>query len=216
MRSTLIHHHYHHCKWKHKRAPAAGSQQSGASSARAAQQPTAYSILAFKNKLLGDITKAIQAVSPCVWLSSTNVSSSFIFSPGAKRAFWRRTLTGKQPMTNSDYHVHDLCQQFDTLFLCGLKKPDEGLLEDRRRVHAPQRDRGAGVDCSTSPRRLARAARGSTTHFNDNLMESYLKCFLENKKILFRYYKKDIALIAGPDSGVRFSNSCGRSWKCPV
>jgi hypothetical protein len=30
---------------------------------------------------------------------------------------------------------------------------------------------------------------------NDNLMESYLKCFLENKKLVNRYYKKDASLM---------------------
>jgi hypothetical protein len=30
---------------------------------------------------------------------------------------------------------------------------------------------------------------------NDNLMESYLKCFLENRKLLLQYYKKDSFII---------------------
>lgn len=30
---------------------------------------------------------------------------------------------------------------------------------------------------------------------NDNLMESYLKCFLENKKTISKYYNKGASLI---------------------
>lgn len=31
---------------------------------------------------------------------------------------------------------------------------------------------------------------------NENLMESYLRCFIDNKKLVNRFYKKDTSLIA--------------------
>lgn len=58
---------------------------------------TPQNILAIKNKLLCDLTRAIQS---------------------AQKAYLEKEVEN-QPLTNSDYQVHELCQQFDYVLLFG-------------------------------------------------------------------------------------------------
>ena len=60
----------------------------------------AYNLLAIKNKLLCDLTRAIQLVQKAYLEKGNN----------------------EKILTNSDYLVHELCQQFDYVFLYGLDK----------------------------------------------------------------------------------------------
>ena len=128
-------------------------------------------VLGIKNKLLCDLTRSIQLVQK--YYLEKDVKS----------------------LTNSDYHVHELCQQFDTIFLYGLKTADEGywkfVLEFTHRNVIG--DLNGLLNISTN---FGRGRAWLYHALNDNLMESYLKCILENKKLVVRFYKKEASLIA--------------------
>lgn len=97
-------------------------------------------------------------------------------------------------MTNSEYCVHELCQQFDNMFLFGLKKINDGYwklaIEFTHRNFLLDMKRLLNVN---TPLGLGRAWIYHA--LNDNLMESYLKCFLENRKIVLKYYTKEQTLF---------------------
>ncbi len=127
-------------------------------------------VFAAKNKLINDLTLAIQLV---------------------QKSFLDNEKNGQQQqLTNSDYCVHELCQQFDNLFGFGLRKAENGywklvvelshrnVLNDLKKLLNVQTSFGLGRAWIYSA-------------LNDNLMESYLKCLLENKKLLLRFYLKD-------------------------
>jgi len=61
------------------------------------QSKNAYLFIFAKNKMLNDLTRAIQLVH---------------------KAYLEKE-SENQVMTNSDYQVHDLCEQFDNIFLYG-------------------------------------------------------------------------------------------------
>jgi hypothetical protein len=64
-------------------------------------KPTAHNVLLIKTKLINDLTRAIQSVQKYYLESNQNKKEN-------------------EPLTNSDYQVHELCQQFDYAFLFGL------------------------------------------------------------------------------------------------
>jgi hypothetical protein len=61
------------------------------------QSKNAYLFMLARNKMLDDLTRAIQLVH---------------------KAYLEKE-SENQVMTNSDYQVHDLCEQFDNIFLYG-------------------------------------------------------------------------------------------------
>jgi hypothetical protein len=78
--------------------------------------------------------------------------------------------------------------------LFGLKKPEEGycqlvfefthrnVIQDLKRLLNVTTNYGRG--------------RAWIYHaLNDNLMESYLKCFLDNRKPVSKHYKRDVSLV---------------------
>lgn len=136
----------------------------------------ADNVLALKNKLQNDLTHAIQMAQK-FYLERNDGENRVI------------------PLTNSDYQVHELCQQFDFIFLYGLKAPDEGfwkfLLEfTHKNVLA---ELTALLNVTTS---FGKGRAWIYHALNDNLMESYLRWILENKKIVLKFYKRETALIA--------------------
>ena len=120
-----------------------------------------------------------------------------------------------QLLTNSDYQVHELCQQFDYVFLFGLvlfittycltrsyfknkiyrlKEPDEAYWK----VILEFTHRNVIADLNNLLNVTTNFGKGRAWLYhalNDNLMESYLRCFLDNKKLVNRFYKKDSSLI---------------------
>jgi pleckstrin family protein M 2 len=97
-------------------------------------------------------------------------------------------------LTNSDYQVHELVQQFDNIFLLGLKKPEEGycrlVFEFTHRNVISELTRLLNVTTS-----FGRGRAWLYHALNDNLMESYLKCLLENKKPASKFYRREAALV---------------------
>jgi hypothetical protein len=93
-------------------------------------------------------------------------------------------------MTNSEYCVHELCQQFDNMFLFGLKKVNEGywklVIEYTHKNFVIDLKRLLNIK---TPLGLGRAWIYHA--LNDNLMESYLKCLIENKKSVLKHYLKE-------------------------
>lgn len=133
----------------------------------------AYNLLAIKNKLLCDLTRAIQLVQKAYLEKGNN----------------------EKILTNSDYLVHELCQQFDYVFLYGLKSPQESywkmVLEFTHRNVISDLKKLLNVTTNFG------LSRAWIYHaLNDNLMESYLKCILDNKKLVERYYKKESSLMS--------------------
>jgi hypothetical protein len=61
------------------------------------QSKNTYLFMLAKNKMINDLTRAIQLVH---------------------KAYLEKE-SENQVMTNSDYQVHDLCEQFDNIFLYG-------------------------------------------------------------------------------------------------
>jgi hypothetical protein len=105
-------------------------------------------------------------------------------------------------MTNSDYQVHELCQQFDNMFLFGLKKLEDGYW--KLAIEFMHKNVLAELKRLLNVTTCFGLGRAWIYHaLNDNLMESYLKCFLENKKIVLKYYKREQALIL--DEQVNYS-----------
>ena len=95
-------------------------------------------------------------------------------------------------MSNSDYCVHELCQQFDNMFLFGLKRIEEGYwklaVEFTHKNFLADLKRLLNVNTSSG------LGRAWIYHaLNDNLMESYLKCFVDNKKMVL-WFKKFLDL----------------------
>jgi hypothetical protein len=84
-------------------ANAATAITAAGSSTASANSMTPHKILMLKNKLLTDLTHAIQLVQKA-YLEKENKNGS---------------QSEHEPLTNSDYHVHELCQQFDLAFLFG-------------------------------------------------------------------------------------------------
>jgi hypothetical protein len=128
-----------------------------------------------KNKLLDDLTHAIQLV---------------------QKGFLESEKSGQQQqqLTNSDYCVHELCQQFDNLFLFGLRKAEKGywslVVELTHRNVLNDLKKLLNVKTCFG---LGRAWIYNA--LNDNLMESYLKCMLENKKLMLKFYLREQALF---------------------
>lgn len=131
-------------------------------------------VFTVKNKILTDLTRAIQLVQ-----------KSFL-----------ETDKGpiNQPINNSNYYVHELTQQFDNMLLFGLKKAEEGywklVIEFTHRNIQTDLKRLLNINTVFG---LGRAWIYQA--LNDNLMESYLKCFLDNKKLVLKHYKKEQALL---------------------
>ena len=91
--------------------------------------------------------------------------------------------------------MHELVQQFDNILIFGLKKPEEGYwkfaFEFTHKNVIAELKRLLNVTTSFGK------GRAWLYHaLNDNLMESYLKCFLENKEPASKYYKKESAMLS--------------------
>lgn len=100
----------------------------------------------------------------------------------------------KKEMTNSDYQVHELCQQLDFLFLFGLKKPDEAywklLIEFTHKNFIQDINKLLNVITYFGK------SRAWIYHaLNENLMESYLKCISEDRKLIEKFYIKESSII---------------------
>jgi len=98
-------------------------------------------------------------------------------------------------MTNSDFQVHELCQQLDFLFLFGLKKPNEAywklLLEFTHKNFVQDFKKLLNVTT------LFGRSRAWLYHaLNENLMESYLKCIADDRKLIEKFYIKECSIIA--------------------
>ena len=154
----------------------------------------AYNLLAIKNKLLCDLTRAIQLVFDWFYLNLSTLFILILSFTKVQKAYLEKE-NGNQPLTNSDYQVHELCQQFDYCFLYGLKNQQESYwkiaIEFSHKNVINDLKRLLNVTTSFG------LSRAWIYHaLNDNLMESYLKCFLDNKKLVERYYKKDSSLMS--------------------
>lgn len=80
------------------------------------------------------------------------------------------------------------------MFLFGLKKSEEGywkiVIEFTHRNILSELKRLLNINT------VFGLGRAWIYHaLNDNLMESYLKCFLDNKKLVLKHYKKEHALL---------------------
>jgi hypothetical protein len=98
-------------------------------------------------------------------------------------------------MTNSDYQVHELCQNLDFLFLFGLIKPDEAywklLLEFTHKNFI--KDIEILLNVATN---FGKSRAWIYHALNENLMESYLRHISNDKKLISKYYLKDCSIIA--------------------
>lgn len=97
-------------------------------------------------------------------------------------------------MTNSDFQVHELCQHLDFIFLFGLKKPEDAywklLLEFTHKNFIQDLNRLLNVTTSFGK------SRAWLYHaLNENLMECYLKCISDDKKLINQFYLKDCSII---------------------
>ncbi len=111
--------------------------------------------------------------------------------------------TENKALTNSDFQVHELVQQFDAIFLFGLKKPSDGyyhiVLEFTHKNVVKELNRLLNVTTSVGK------GRAWIYHaLNDNLMESYLKCFIDNKKLINKHYKikENVTGLMNDDQGI--------------
>ena len=124
------------------------------------------------NKVFNDLTQAIQLV---------------------QKAYLEKDDSSKK-LTNSDYQVHELCQQFDYVFLLGLKNMQDGywkivlefthknVINDLKKL----------LNLSTN---VGRGRAWIYHALNDNLMESYLRCFMDNKKLVSKFYVPGASLV---------------------
>ena len=155
---------------------------------------TANNVFNTKNKILSDLTHAIQLVQKSFLDKEVDLLD---FNLEIFTNIWNKfNYQGRQqePMTNSDYQVHELCQQFDKMFLFGLKKAEEGYwklaIEFAHKNVIIELKRLLNVTTCFG------LGRAWVYHaLNDNLMESYLRCFFENKPLILRYYRKEQALM---------------------
>ncbi|CAF0978825.1 unnamed protein product [Brachionus calyciflorus] len=134
---------------------------------------TPQTFITISNKIFNDLTQAIQLV---------------------QKTYLEKDEMHKK-LTNSDYHVHELCQQFDYVFLLGLKNLQEGywkivlefthknVINELKKLLNLSSDVGRG--------------RAWIYHaLNDNLMESYLRCFMDNKKLVSKFYLPGASLVS--------------------
>lgn len=134
---------------------------------------TPQTFFTISNKIFNDLTQAIQLV---------------------QKAYLEKEDTNKK-MTNSDYQVHELCQQFDYVFLLGLKNMQDGywkivlefthknVINDLKKL----------LNLSTN---VGRGRAWIYHALNDNLMESYLRCFIDNKKLVSKFYLPGASLVS--------------------
>lgn len=131
------------------------------------------SFQSISNKIFNDLSQAIQLVQ-----------KSFLEKDDKD-----------QKMTNSDYQVHELIQQFDYVFLLGLRNRDEGywkvVLEFTHKDVLKELKKLLNVNTSIGK------GRAWIYHaLNENLMESYLRCFSDNKKFVSKFYSPGVSLIS--------------------
>lgn len=131
------------------------------------------SFLSISNKIFNDLSQAIQLV---------------------QKSFLEKESKDEK-LTNSDYQVHELCQQFDYVFLLGLKNREEGywkvVVEFTHRDVLKELKKLLNVNTS-----IGRGRAWIYHALNENLMESYLRCFLDNKKLVSKFYTPGISLVS--------------------
>ncbi|RNA31491.1 pleckstrin homology domain-containing family M member [Brachionus plicatilis] len=135
------------------------------------------SFASISNKIFNDLSQAIQLV---------------------QKSFLEKNSQDKK-MTNSDYQVHELCQQFDYVFLLGLRNRDEGywkvVLEFTHKDVLKELKKLLNVNTN-----IGRGRAWIYHALNENLMESYLRCFLDNKKLVSKFYSPGVSLVSDEQS----------------
>lgn len=131
------------------------------------------SFLSISNQIFNDLSQAIQLVQKS-YLEKENQD---------------------EKLTNSDYQVHELCQQFDYVFLLGLRNREEGywkvIIEFTHQDVLKELKKLLNVNTS-----IGRGRAWIYHALNENLMESYLRCFLDNKKFVSKFYTPGISLVS--------------------
>lgn len=122
------------------------------------------------------------------------INFNFFSSFKVQKHFLDKDDCTKQ-MTNSDFQVHHLCQQFDLLFLFGLKRPEDAywnlIKEFTHKDFIQELSRLLNVTTSFGK------SRAWLYHaLNENLMESYLRYIFDDKKLVSQFYLKDCSIIA--------------------
>lgn len=97
-------------------------------------------------------------------------------------------------LTNSSWHCHRLCEHLDHAFLHGLRHITHGywkLVTEFTRKEAVK-------EISRLKRITTDLGRGRAWLFlalNENLLESYMRCFLENASIVKKYYVREALVL---------------------